>query len=70
LTNSPQLRAAYNTVTTLKGLSGLGNHWDDEKGMNIGINEADAWNTYCMVRCINTMSSTHRDHADLASLET
>jgi hypothetical protein len=44
-------------VTTLKSLSGLGDHWDDEKGMNIGIKEADAWNTYCVVRCINSAIS-------------
>jgi hypothetical protein len=35
----------------LKGLSGLGNNWDDEKGMNIGLAEADAWKVYCTVRC-------------------
>jgi hypothetical protein len=40
-------------VTTLKGLSGLGSHWDDEKGMDIGLHEADAWNVYCTVRHIN-----------------
>ncbi|KAF8228774.1 hypothetical protein L208DRAFT_1174287, partial [Tricholoma matsutake] len=45
--NSLQLRAAYNLIMTLKGLSGLGDHWDDEKGMNVGLQEADAWNTYC-----------------------
>ncbi|KAF8235265.1 hypothetical protein L208DRAFT_1257999 [Tricholoma matsutake] len=39
-----QLQTAYNTVTTLKGLSSF--NWDDEKGMNIGIGEADAWKAY------------------------
>ncbi|KAF8228064.1 hypothetical protein L208DRAFT_1187260, partial [Tricholoma matsutake] len=39
-----QLCTAYNTVSTLKGLSGFA--WDDEKGMNIGIGEADAWKAY------------------------
>jgi hypothetical protein len=47
LINSLQLRSAYNTVTILKGLSGFS--WDDEKGMNIGIGEADAWKTYTIV---------------------
>ncbi|KAF8222592.1 hypothetical protein L208DRAFT_1123139, partial [Tricholoma matsutake] len=41
-----QLRTAYNTVTTLKGLSSF--NWDDEKGMNIGIGEVDAWKAYIM----------------------
>ncbi|KAF8233051.1 hypothetical protein L208DRAFT_1135319, partial [Tricholoma matsutake] len=39
-----RLWTAYNTVTTLKGLSSF--NWDDEKGMNIGIGEADAWKAY------------------------
>ena len=36
-------------MSTLKGLSGFSDWWDDEKGMNIGVNEADAWNAYCVV---------------------
>ncbi|KAF8227349.1 hypothetical protein L208DRAFT_1039917, partial [Tricholoma matsutake] len=41
------LRSAYTLVSTLKGLSGFGEQWNDEKGMDIGINEKDAWNAYC-----------------------
>ncbi|KAF8222228.1 hypothetical protein L208DRAFT_1413732 [Tricholoma matsutake] len=43
-----QLWSAYTIVSTLKGLSGFGEQWDDEKGMNIGVGEVDAWNAYCM----------------------
>ncbi|KAF8224591.1 hypothetical protein L208DRAFT_1310432, partial [Tricholoma matsutake] len=43
-----QLQSAYTIVSTLKGLSGFSDQWDDEKGMNIGVNEVDAWNAYCM----------------------
>ena len=43
-------------VTTLKSLSGLGAHWDDEKEMNIGLKEADAWNIYCTVRCVSIVA--------------
>lgn len=67
LTNPLQLRSAYNIVTTLKGLSGFGGHWDDEKGMNIGLQEADAWNAYCTVHCIIPF---HGDYADLFSRNT
>ena len=35
--------------------------------MNIGLQEADAWNAYCIVCCINTC---HADHADLDSRNT
>ncbi|KAF8220913.1 hypothetical protein L208DRAFT_1331121 [Tricholoma matsutake] len=42
-----RLRSAYTIVSTLKGLSGFSDRWDDEKGMNIGVNEVDAWNAYC-----------------------
>jgi hypothetical protein len=37
----------------LKGLSGFDKQWDNEKGMNIRVDEADAWNEYCMVCHIN-----------------
>lgn len=43
-----QLWSAYSIVSTLKGLSGFGERWDDGKGMNIGVGEVDAWNAYCM----------------------
>ena len=39
---------------TLKGLSGF--NWDDEKGMNISIDEADAWKAYITVCCILILS--------------
>ena len=44
---------------TPKGLSGF--NWDDEKGMNIGIGEADAWKAYITVCCIMILSDCTTD---------
>jgi hypothetical protein len=40
-------------------LSGF--NWDDEKEMNIGIGEADAWKAYIMVHCILILSDCATD---------
>lgn len=46
-----KLKEAYHTVTALKGLSGLGLTWDDERGMDAeDINVAQQWKTYVQVR--------------------
>ena len=47
--NIVQLRAQYNHITTLKGLSGLGSRYTVELGMNIGVAEQSVWTDYTTV---------------------
>ena len=42
-------RSVYNTVTTLKGLFGLGSRYTTELGMNIGVAEQSVWSDYINV---------------------
>jgi hypothetical protein len=42
-----QLKKSYNIVAALKRLSGFS--WDDDRGLNITINELSAWDEYIVV---------------------